>query len=139
MKNKTNLKIILAFLLGLVIAGSIGVYATIKIQASEIGYNDTTVDQVLDELYTKKSQGVQVATLTTQGETYTMQNDGYITGTVTGHGSEGTGEVYFDGNLAFQVVGASRTRNVSLYAPKDTAVSTRTSYGTYNLTVYEWK
>ena len=51
MKNKTNLKIILAFLLGLVIAGSIGVYATIKIQASEIGYKDGTVESALNQLY----------------------------------------------------------------------------------------
>ena len=44
---------IFAFVLGLVIAGSIGVYATIKMQADEIGYGDEgkTVADALDDLY----------------------------------------------------------------------------------------
>ena len=39
--------------LGLIIAGSIGVYATIKIQADEIGYKDGTVEEALNDLYGK--------------------------------------------------------------------------------------
>ena len=39
------------FILGLVIAGSIGVFATIE--ASNITYNGTTVDLALNDLYTK--------------------------------------------------------------------------------------
>ena len=37
--------------LGLIIAGSIGVYATIKIQADEIGYKEGTVEDALNDLY----------------------------------------------------------------------------------------
>ena len=39
--------------LGLIVAGSIGVYATIKIQADEIGYKDGTVEDALNDLYGK--------------------------------------------------------------------------------------
>ena len=46
---------LLTFVIGLIVAGSIGVYATIKIQASEIEYNNTPLDQVLDDLYSKSS------------------------------------------------------------------------------------
>ena len=56
MKIEINIKIIIAFALGLIIAGSIGVYAAIKMQASEIGYNDTTVDQALNDLYTTSNR-----------------------------------------------------------------------------------
>ena len=44
-------KNILFFILGLMIAGSIGVYATIKVQSSEIGYKDGTVEDALNDLY----------------------------------------------------------------------------------------
>ena len=44
-------KNILFFILGLIIAGSIGVYATIKVQSSEIGYKDGTVEDALNDLY----------------------------------------------------------------------------------------
>ena len=55
---KNNVKIIIAFILGLIIAGSIGVYATIKIQASEIGYKDTTVEATLNDLYTLAGKNI---------------------------------------------------------------------------------
>ena len=44
-------KYIIGLLTGLIIATSIGVYAAIKYQASEIEYNDTPLDEVLDDLY----------------------------------------------------------------------------------------
>ena len=43
---------LLTFVIGLIIAGSIGVYASIKIQADEIGYKDGTVEDALNNLYT---------------------------------------------------------------------------------------
>lgn len=46
-------KNILFLVLGLIIAGSIGVYAAIKIQASEVEYNNTPLDKVLDNLYSR--------------------------------------------------------------------------------------
>ena len=46
-------KNILFFILGFVAAGNISVYAAIKYQASEIEYNDTPLDEVLDDLYTQ--------------------------------------------------------------------------------------
>ena len=42
---------LLTFVVGLVIVGSIGVYATIKVQSSEIGYKDGTIKDALDYLY----------------------------------------------------------------------------------------
>lgn len=53
---KNNVKIIIALLLGLIIAGSIGTYATIKMQASNIEYNNGTVEEALNELYVKTTQ-----------------------------------------------------------------------------------
>ena len=47
---------LLTFVIGLIIAGSIGVYASIKIQSSEIGYKDGTVEDAIDDLYTKTPQ-----------------------------------------------------------------------------------
>ena len=44
-------KIILAFILGLVIAGSVGVYATILCDSSEVTYDNTTVEAALNDLY----------------------------------------------------------------------------------------
>lgn len=52
MKKILNSRIFI-FVLGLVIAGSIGVYATIKIQSSEIGYKEGTVEDALNDLYSK--------------------------------------------------------------------------------------
>ena len=49
---KNNLKVFIAILITAIICISGTVYAAIKIQASEIEYNDTTVDQALNDLYT---------------------------------------------------------------------------------------
>ena len=54
---KNNL---LGFILGAIVFGSIGVYAAIKIQASEIGYKDTTVEATLNDLYSKASGGLRL-------------------------------------------------------------------------------
>ena len=48
-----NIKLFVGILIGAVIFGGLGVYATIKIQASEIGYKDTTVENTLNYLYNK--------------------------------------------------------------------------------------
>ena len=138
---------VFAFILGGIILGSIGVYAS-NILASDISYKDTTVDKALDDLYFKANNqkvATQVATLTTKGASYTMQNDGYITGTLLGEGASSYATVRFqnDNNklVAFSEKGDANvyTREVSIYAPKGTIVVTRSDYGTYNLTVYEWK
>ena len=56
---KNNIKVISAFILGLVIAGSIGVYA-VNVASSDVTYDNTnsgssatTVSGALDDLYTK--------------------------------------------------------------------------------------
>ena len=49
---KNNL---LGFILGAIVFGSIGVYATIRIQADEIGYKDGTVEDALNVLYSSVS------------------------------------------------------------------------------------
>ena len=131
---------IFIFVLGLVIAGSIGVYATIKVQSSEIGYKDGTVEDALDDLYKKADTSkvaTQVATLTTQGATYTMANDGYVVGNSTG-GSGYAAMIFFSSDVV-HVSENGVTRTVSIWAPKGTVVNTRQGWGAYNLTVYEFK
>ena len=57
---KNNLKVFVAIIITVVICISSSVYATIRIQASEIEYNGTPVDQVLDDLYSKSSGGIKL-------------------------------------------------------------------------------
>lgn len=68
MKNK--IKIVIAFILGLIVASSITTYATIKLQASEIEYNDTPLDQVLDDLYNQSSSKYDRLYLYWKGRTF---------------------------------------------------------------------
>lgn len=53
MKNfiKNNLKIILAFIFGILVTASISVYAAVRLQANQIEYNEAPLDEVLDDLY----------------------------------------------------------------------------------------
>lgn len=46
-------KYVFGLITGLIIAGTIGVYAAIKIQANEIGYKNDTVESALNYLYQK--------------------------------------------------------------------------------------
>ena len=71
-KDKTDLKIILAFIMGAIIFGSIGVYATIKIQADEIGYGEPgkTVADALDDLYDKADKGLNYDNIKSNGFTF---------------------------------------------------------------------
>ena len=51
MKNiNGNLKIVLAFILGIVLTAPVGIYATSRLQANQVKYNDTPLDEVIDEL-----------------------------------------------------------------------------------------
>lgn len=135
------------FLIGVILSGSM-VYAATTISASNITYTDKnnvekTVDVVLDDLYDKANSqktATQVTTLTTQGASYTMQNDGYITGTASS--SEGkVATIECSNNKTYILTNESYTgtRYVSLYIEKGVTVNTRPSSGTYSLTVYEWK
>ena len=151
---------VFAFILGAVIFGGIVGVSAYSIFANDIGYTPsdstwkksngediTNVKDAIDELYSKANEGktaTQVATLTTQGAIYTMQNDGYIIGTAKAAYMSASACIYFNGTELKDIVFAvphdnSNTLNVSLYVRKDTIVYTRSDYGTYNLTVYEWK
>ena len=66
---KNNIKIMIAFVLGALIFGGIGVYAAIKIQADEIGYKDGTVEAALNDLYDKADGKL--------GQTYSSFNFGH--------------------------------------------------------------
>ena len=55
---KNNLKVFIAILITAIICISGTVYAAIKIQASAIEYNDTPLDEVLDDLYTTVDNSV---------------------------------------------------------------------------------
>ena len=50
-KDKTNLKMIVAIIVSVIISSSITAFAAIKISATEIGYNNTTVAEELDSIY----------------------------------------------------------------------------------------
>ena len=109
-----------------------------NISANEISYENGTVKDALDSLY--NIEATQVATLTTRGATYTMQNDGYIIGTAQGTSTTVATVECSDGKTYILTnEGYTGTRNVSLFIEKGVTVQTRSSSGTYNLTVYEWK
>ena len=140
-KTKKILKkeIIIAFIIGVIIASGITVYATSYL-ASQVTYKEgKKVEQALNELYSKKNKSAQqVATLTTQGASYKFQNDGYITGTASTP-DDWEANLMFDGEIISVCPGdTSATRKVSLYVPKGTVVQTRAEHGDYNLTCYEF-
>ena len=64
---------LLTFVIGILIAGRIGVYATIRIQASEIDYNGTPVDEVLDDLYSN----IPFTTMQSGKTTVQISGDGW--------------------------------------------------------------
>ena len=47
--------ILIGLIIGILLAGSIGTYAAIKLSSSEISYKDTTVEQTLNSLYISKT------------------------------------------------------------------------------------
>lgn len=53
---------IFIFFMGMIIAGSITAYATSQIMSSQVTYNNTTVDLVLDDLYTKANRELTFGT-----------------------------------------------------------------------------
>ncbi len=72
---KSNLKFFIGIIVGAIISG-LSVYA---ITANNVAYNNTTVDQALNTLYTTQTTTVtnlttQNSTLTTQNQTLTQQN-----------------------------------------------------------------
>ena len=132
-------KLIIGFILGAILFTGVGVLAS-QLFARDIIYGNTNVESALNDLYTKANKTpTQVATLTTQGATYTMQNDGYITGTIRSLNGLGA-QVFNDSeNIVYTHYANEGIQPISIYASKGTVVSTRSNGGTYNLTVYEWK
>ena len=139
---------ILTFIIGGILFSSITVFAVTTISADKITYTDKnnverTVDKVLDDLYDKANServATQVATLTTQGASYTMQNDGYIVGTVKSQNHACNGVVYINDISTFQSPWDQDYENQSsIYVQKSSIIKTRSDCGIYNLTVYEWK
>ena len=128
-----------------IVCTTTAVGATVLYNSSEIGFTPTdpnwhvnNLEDAINDLHnTSNKTAVQVATLTTQGASYTMQNDGYVVGTARG-GSGYAAMIFFSDDIV-HVAENNYTRTASIYAPKDTVVNTRANYGTYNLTVYEWR
>ena len=140
MKHKIKY-ILIGIVIGSLLFTGIGVIAA-QLFAEDIIYNNTNVESALNDLYSKANkQAVQVATLTTRGATYTMQNDGYITGTAS-RGSSRMAILYINNKtyaLSNWESSDNTTYYVSMYATKGSVVNVRSDGGTYNLTVYEWK
>ena len=53
-----NKKSIIIFILGMILTASLSVYATTRYQANQIEYNDTPLDEVLDDLYTETNKDI---------------------------------------------------------------------------------
>ena len=145
MKKILKKEVIIAFIVGIILASSIAVYAA-TINAKDIDYKDgKTVEYALNDLYGKSNKTPQqVATLTTPGATYTFQNDGYIIGTIKHSDGAHAALIYFNEiNDAHRVGYAppdeNNALNTSIYATKNTTIYTRANYGIYNLTCYEFK
>ena len=69
---KINKNTILAFIIGVLISG-VSVYAATQYLASEIAYNDTTVENALNELYTRTD--TTITGLNTQVTNLTNEKD----------------------------------------------------------------
>ena len=149
MKKVLKKEVIIAFIVGIILASSIAVYAY-SYAAKDISYTkpgtDTaiSVETALNDLYSKSNKTPQqVATLTTQGASYTFQNDGYITGTAAGEGDSNS-LPWYAATLSLNdetiiIANEGTIRPVSVYVSSGTAVVTRQNRGTYNLTCYEFK
>lgn len=139
MKKILKKEVIIAFIFGVIIAGGV-VYAATS--ASQITYkNGKTVEQALNELYNKTDRTPQqVATLTTQGASYTFQNDGYIFGTANRSSNKAMAKIFLGSKeLAVSNWDEDKNYDVSIYVTSGTVVSTRSDGGTYNLICYEFK
>lgn len=60
---KKNIKLIVGIFIGMLIVGSINVYAAYKYFATEVKYDDKSVSEVLDELYANKIDVSELNTL----------------------------------------------------------------------------
>lgn len=153
MKKILKKEVIVAFIVGIILASSIAVYAY-SYYASDVSYTKPgtetaiSVETALNDLYSKSNKTPQqVTTITTYGGSYTFQNDGYITGTIKSSYNVAAAAIYFNTNDHDSLAGSVCTvpynyndaLNVSIYVPKNTVVYTRNDYGTYNLTCYEFK
>ena len=144
---KNNIKVVIAFILGLILAGGI-VYAATT--ARDVSYttakneNIKNVEEALNDLYSKRQiTPEQVGKITTQDASYTFENDGYITGSmITSNGAGAM--IYFnekDNAHRYSIAPFDEAyyTPVSIYVPKGTTVYTRANYGVYDLTLYEFK
>lgn len=65
---KKNIKVgVISFILGAIIFGGIGVFATLNLTAASVTYDNTTVELALDDLYTKATTYKNLSTATTAG------------------------------------------------------------------------
>ena len=155
---KRNIKNKLSILITIIICGviftNIGVFAATKILAKDISFTSThedfkatNVEEALDELYShNKLEAEEVMHITSQGQSYTFQNDGYVLGTIKSETNASAiiyfnehDENQFDGGVSIAPYSSRATFNVRLYAPKGTVLYTRKSFGTYDITLYEFK
>ena len=139
-------KILIGIVIGIVLTTGVVLASSyiandILYTPSDSNWNVNNVGDAIDDIYNHvNKQPVQVATLTTQGATYTMQNDGYITGTVAAKTGGNGAYITLDGTYIYTVdYRETATFNASIYAPKNSVITTRSDGGIYNLTVYEWK
>ena len=141
------------FILG-VLVFSIGTAFAYSYIAEQVEYEsndlDWEVDNVQDALDSLRQNnnrlGILVKEITTGGTSYTMQNNGYILGTIRpSYGYAGaqihfnsTDESNYESVVALGEYDLNYDFPVSLFAPAGTLVYTR-SLGNYDLKIYEWK
>ena len=95
---KNNVKILLAFLVGILVSSGI-VYAATVIGASEVSYTDnnnlgeSTVQGAIDDLYTKANSGISLAQLNDLG--YYMNSGHTVLANSEGVRIKRNGEIHF--------------------------------------------
>ena len=71
-------KYVIGLITGLILAGSIGVYATIRLQANEVEYsNGISVKDKIDDLYDLSSNNIEVSNLTKYTDGVKFEGDYY--------------------------------------------------------------
>ena len=109
-------KYIIGFIAGAIIFGTIGVYAATQIYARQVSYDDTTVDQALDDLYKKANERSDMKLLWTnpnpsaefapQTLNINLSDYKYVVITST-FGGNGLTNDYFDGHKSLIEVGTT--------------------------------
>ena len=152
MKKIFKKEVIIAFIIGIILASSIAVYAysyaARDVSYTKLGENTPiSVEAALNDLYNKRNiSAQQVYTITAPSIEYTFQNNGCIVGTMNNDGVTGNA-VIFASSLSAEEVDDDIILNyeyrtatsVCINVSAGTTIHTRKNKGSYDLKIYEFK